>query len=93
MPQIYLASPDLAHQRLQQLGITAKEYEGGGVWRSSLANLSELDEHQVKRFISPHLNDTLLKIKVRSRINEDSDIFKKEEFTSKEVLKGHKWRR
>ena len=88
MPQICLASPDLAHERLHQLGLTAKEYEDEGIWTSSHANYSELDENQVKRIISPELNDTLLKLKVRSRINEDSDRYKTEEFTSEQVLKG-----
>ena len=88
MPQICLAAPDLAHKRLHQLGLTAEEYEVEGMWTSSHANYSELDEYQVKRIISPQLNDTLLKIKVRSRINDDSDRYKIEEFTSEKVLKG-----
>ena len=88
MPQICLASPYLAHQRLQQLGITAKEYEDEGIWTSSHANYSVLDEYQVKRIISPELNDTLHNIKVRSRINDDSDRYKTEKFTSEDVLKG-----
>ena len=88
MPQICLASPHLAHQRLQQLGVTAKEYEEEGIWTSSHANHSKLDEYQVKRIISPALNDTLLKIKVRSRTNDDSDRYKSEVFTSEEILKG-----
>lgn len=90
MPQICLASPDLAHKRLHQLGLTAKEYEDEGIWTSSHANYSELDENQVKRIISPELNDTLLKLKVRSRLNEDSDRYRTEEFTSEQVLKGTK---
>ena len=88
MPQICIASPDLAHQRLQQVGLTAKEYEAKGIWRSSHANFSELDEYQVKRFVSPELTDTLLKIKVRSRINEESDRYKSDVFTPDQVLKG-----
>ena len=88
MPQICIASSDLAHQRLEQMGLTAKEYEAEGIWRSSHANFSELDEYQVKRIISPVLNDTLLKIKVRSRINEESDRYKSDVFTSDQVLKG-----
>ena len=90
MPQICIASPHLAHQRLQQLGITAKEYEDEGIWTSSHANHSVLDEYQVKRIISPELNDTLNTIKVRSRINDDSDRYRTEVFTSEDVLKGTK---
>ena len=88
MPQICLAAPDLAHKRLHQLGLTAEEYEVEGMWTSSHANYSELDEYQVKRIISPQLNDTLLKIKGRSRINDDSDRYKIQEFTSEKVLNG-----
>ena len=32
MPQICIASPNLAYLRLQQLGLTAKEYEEEGIW-------------------------------------------------------------
>ena len=72
------------------MGLTAKEYEGEGMWRSSHANYSELDEYQVKRIVSPDLNDTLLKMKVRGRINEDSDRYKTETFTSDQLLNGTK---
>ena len=67
-----------------------KEYEYEGIWTSSDGNYSTLSEHQVKRIISPDLNDLLLKIKVRSRINGDSDRYEEEVFTSEEILNGTK---
>ena len=57
---------------------------------SNHANYSELNEYQVKRIVYPELNDTLLKIKVRSRINGDSDSYKSDVFTPEEILKGAK---
>ena len=73
MPQICLSSPHLAHQRLEVLGISGKDYQDRGIWTSSDANYSMLTEYEVKQIISPDLNDVLLKIKVRSRINDESD--------------------
>ena len=70
------------------MGLTAKEYEDRGIWRSSRANYSELDEDQVKRIVSPELNDTLAKIEVRSRVSEDSDRYKTDVFASEQVSKG-----
>ena len=89
LPQICLSS-DQTHQRLDQLGMSHKEYEYEGIWTSSDGNYSTLSENQVKRIISPDLNDLLLKIKVRSRINDDSDRYEEEVFTSEEILNGTK---
>ena len=90
LPQICLSSNHLAHQRLKQLGMSYKEYEDNGIWTSSDANHSTLSELQVKRIISPDLDDLLLKVKVRSRINDESDRYEEEEFTSEEILNGTK---
>ena len=89
MPQICISSPSLAQQRLLELGITSQEYEQEGVWTSS-NNYSKLSEVQVKEIISPDLADILVKISVRSRIKDDSDRYKTEVFSSKEILKGTK---
>ena len=90
LPQICIASPALAQERLEQFGLTAKEYEKEGIWRSSDGNYSKFNEEQIKKIISPELNDLMVKIKVRSRIKDDSDRYKTETFIPTEILNGTK---
>ena len=88
MPQICLTSPSLAEERLQKLGITSKEYTKEGVWTSSLANYSTTSEDEIKRMVFPDLTEMLNSVTVRSRIGKFSDVYKKRDYKSEEILNG-----
>ena len=87
IPQICFSSPSLAEERLQKLGMKLKEYRKG-IWTSSHAKYSTASEDEIKRMVFPDLTDMLNQVKVDSRINKHSDIYKSTKYKSEDILNG-----
>ena len=86
MPRICFSSRALAEKKLRKLGISLDEYTYEGIWTSNLVNYSTTREYEIKQLVFPHLTDILCKVKIKSRINNDSDKYKTTYYKSTELL-------
>ena len=71
-PRICFSSRALAEKKLRKLGISLDEYTQG-IWTSNSVNYSTAREYEIKKMVFPDLTDILCKVKIKSRINNDSD--------------------
>ena len=85
MPRICFSSRALAEKKLRRLGISLKEYTQG-IWTSNFVNYSTASQYEIKQMVFPDLTDILCNVKIKSRINNDSDKYKTTNYKSTEIL-------
>ena len=85
MPRICFSSRALAEKKLRKLGISLDEYTQG-IWTSNSVNYSTAREYEIKKMVFPDLTDILCKVKIKSRINNDSDKYKTTYYKTTELL-------
>ena len=85
MPRICFSSSALAEKKLHKLGISLNEYTQG-IWTSNIVNYSTAKEYEIKQLVFPDLTDIICNVKIKSRINNNSDKYKTTNYKSTTIL-------